>query len=69
MVDGWATVSEREALAAAGAGARVVSGDSVTYAIGPAATVVIVDAGDRPDGTAQACLRLAERRMQQSPHS
>ncbi|MEV4533877.1 hypothetical protein AB0J82_08595 [Asanoa sp. NPDC049518] len=44
-------VSENEALAYAGRGAVVVHSVSVSYAIGPAATVVVVDAGDRPDGS------------------
>jgi hypothetical protein len=43
------TTAEAEALAAAGPDARVESGEAA-FALGPSATVVIVDPGDRPNG-------------------
>ena len=48
----WSPVSERVALAVAGAPCSVWSGSPVTYALGPAALVVVLEAGDRPGGSA-----------------
>lgn len=52
MIEGWSVVPERAAVDAAGPNAEVVHGDGVTFAYGTDALVVIVDAGDRPDGNA-----------------
>jgi hypothetical protein len=48
----WVAVEEQDALAAAGAVSRVWRASPVTYALGPAALVMVIDAGDRPDGSA-----------------
>ncbi len=52
MIEGWSVVPERAAVDAAGPHAEVAHGDGVTFAYGADALVVIVDAGDRPHGTA-----------------
>lgn len=53
MVFPWSVVSERDAVAVAGGPApRIAYGAAVTYVVGSAATVVIVEAGDRPAGSA-----------------
>ncbi|MEU2615954.1 hypothetical protein ABZ570_30940 [Micromonospora sp. NPDC007271] len=52
MIEGWPVVPERAAVDAAGPNAEVVHGDGVTFAHGADALVVIVDAGDRPQGNA-----------------
>ncbi|MBM0259390.1 hypothetical protein [Micromonospora sp. 4G55] len=52
MIEGWSVVPERAAVGAAGPNVEVVHGDGVTFAYGANALVVIVDAGDRPHGTA-----------------
>jgi hypothetical protein len=51
VVQHWILVSEQEAVAHAGTDVELLRGESVTYALGTAATVVILDAGDRPDGS------------------
>ncbi|WP_426502835.1 hypothetical protein ACPPVO_35055 [Dactylosporangium sp. McL0621] len=51
MTERWTLISERQALAHAGAGVEVRPGERVSYALGADATVVVLDAGDRPDGT------------------
>jgi hypothetical protein len=48
----WVAVEERDALAAAGTVSRVWRASSATYVLGPAALVVVIDAGDRPGGSA-----------------
>jgi hypothetical protein len=45
-------VAERTALAQAGAPSSLWSASSVTYALGPVALVVMLEAGDRPHGSA-----------------
>jgi hypothetical protein len=45
-------IAEEAALADAGRRARVWTGSPVTYALGASALVVVVDAGDRPQGSA-----------------
>ncbi|MGV9372116.1 hypothetical protein [Micromonospora tulbaghiae] len=52
MIERWSVVPERAAMSAAGPNAEVAYGDGVTFAYGTGALVVIVDAGDRPDGSA-----------------
>jgi hypothetical protein len=52
VAGGWSVVPERAAVDAAGPNAEVVRGDGVTFAYGADALVVIVEAGDRPHGSA-----------------
>jgi hypothetical protein len=48
----WSVVTESEALSLAGTPALSLPADGVTYVVGPSATLIIVEAGDRPDGNA-----------------
>ena len=48
----WSVVSEAEALSYGGTPARTYAADGVTYVVGPLATLIILDAGDRPQGSA-----------------
>ncbi|GAB3798901.1 hypothetical protein [Micromonospora zhanjiangensis] len=52
MIKGWPVVPERVAVTAAGPDAEVERGDGVTFGYGADALVVIVEAGDRPGGSA-----------------
>jgi hypothetical protein len=52
MIARLSVVPERVAVAAAGPSAEVAQGDGVTFAYGADALVVIVEAGDRPYGSA-----------------
>ncbi|MFC0531227.1 hypothetical protein [Phytohabitans kaempferiae] len=62
MVERWSVVTDAEALSQAGTPAQTLSAGDVTYVVGPLAMLVIVEAGDRPDGSAvQAFDRLALR--------
>jgi hypothetical protein len=45
-------VAEAETMSQAGNPAQTLSADGVTYAVGPSATLIIVESGDRPDGNA-----------------
>lgn len=45
-------MTESEALSCAGTPARTLPAENVTYVVGPSATLVIVQAGDRPFGSA-----------------
>jgi hypothetical protein len=48
----WSVVTKSEALSHAGAPARSMPADGVTYVVGPSAMLIIVEAGDRPDANA-----------------
>src|SRR5688572_26488948 len=50
-IERWPAVTEAEAVAVAGPGASTVRAGDVTYALGTDSVVVIVEAGDRPDGS------------------
>ncbi|GAA4607996.1 hypothetical protein BJY16_006621 [Actinoplanes octamycinicus] len=52
MIERLTVVAEREAVRLAGPGARVAAVGPVTYVHGPAARVLIIQAGDRPGGSA-----------------
>ncbi|WP_406065294.1 hypothetical protein [Micromonospora sp. NBC_00860] len=52
MPEPWCVVAEADVLSYAGARAQVLSGGDVSFVVGPSATLVIVQAGDRPDGSA-----------------
>ncbi|MEV0810914.1 hypothetical protein [Micromonospora sp. NPDC050200] len=45
-------MTESDVLSCAGVPAQVLPAENVTYVIGPSATLVIVQAGDQPDGNA-----------------
>lgn len=48
----WLVVPRDEAFSHAGTPAQTLPPEGVTYVVGPSAMLVIVDAGDRPDGNA-----------------
>src|SRR5262245_61153917 len=48
----WSPLPEQAALEQAGAPSTVWSDSPVTYALGPAALVMVIEAGDRPGGSA-----------------
>jgi hypothetical protein len=50
-IERWSVVAETEAIAVAGPGALVVSGNDVTYALGSDVVVIVVEGGDRPHGS------------------
>ncbi|NYF57954.1 hypothetical protein [Micromonospora purpureochromogenes] len=52
MAERWSVVMESDVLSCAGVPAQSLSAENVTYVVGPSATLVIMQAGDRPDGNA-----------------
>jgi hypothetical protein len=50
-IERWSLVNVAEAVGAAGAGALVVSGNDVTFALGSDTVVIVVESGDRPRGS------------------
>ncbi|WP_157746093.1 hypothetical protein [Micromonospora purpureochromogenes] len=52
MTERWSVVKESEVMSYAGTQAQTLPAANVTYVVGPSATLVILQAGDRPDGNA-----------------